>query len=444
MSFLSSTKIFILFSLGLAFGYNGLLNGADNQLGVDRCSHKHFLVVNKFFHDSIWRHIQNPKYHYTFVECSREAHVGSSYREYNFKVQVGEVNCPFSFKVEDVQAEKTLEEFNPLQVRDFNECQEALKEMYGEQEPENQNDDDNVEYDLHPLFHDIPESNGNNKASESSQEHDDDYVGYDLHPLFHDIPESNGNSKTSESSQKHDDDYVGYDLHPLFHDIPESNGLKHHNEETEEDEENVSLSNLWDESKIDWSSPSKQNTHQSKRESNRKVRNEPDYDDLKLDELFDDDKIDWNSPKRTENEQESNEPTLRSAFLNQGNRGTVPEKRVRFESEDVITPIRPSPILGGFNKCGSQTLKMIPSLFAALANNNILKSFIVYQENITSCQMQVVAGFNYKITLSMNEEVCSYYIFEDLKGHVSCNANPSPVCRSYFTDSFLSSQPDSV
>ena len=398
MSLLTSTRIFILLSLCLSIQSATLLSGdnqnSGNELGVDQCSHQHFLIVDKFFIDSIWKHIEAPQHNYKFVQCSREAHVGSKYREYKFAVEMGEVECNFTFKVHDVTTEKTLEEFNPLEINDFNKCKEAIHARYPviekKQDLINQINADDIETsDLHPLFSDIPEV-----------AHKDDIETSGLHPLFSDIPEV-----------AHKDDIETSDLHPLFSDIPEING---------DDKEITKIL----------------------KNDVKKIENDLDYD---LSDIFDESNVDWTGPHREitdiDNEEQDSKLIEQKRF-NRLNTQAPAQKSSLFSIEEPEVKREPV-LLGGYRTCDLEIVKTIPTLFTILANQNVLKGIHLYLENITECKTQVVNGINYKITTSINEEVCSYVLYRTPQNELSLSSHLSdvPACRAYLTQKFASENP---
>ena len=72
---------------------------------------------------------------------------------------------------------------------------------------------------------------------------------------------------------------------------------------------------------------------------------------------------------------------------------------------------------GGWSDCNKDKRSgssLITKKFNSLANLNVLRATIVYDENVVSCSSQVVAGFNYKFKLKFNDEICSISLFEKL------------------------------
>ena len=325
MTPIHTAKFFIFFATLLAITNQ---NSTHNELGVDRCSHEHFKVVNTFFQDSIWSHFPNPTFNYRFVECSREAHIGSYLRQYVFGVEIGEVKCNFSFKVKDVVTEKTLANFSPLEIKDYNSCKHALQKA-------------------------------NIIAIQAEKADEEDWSN--LQPLFRDIE-----TKTNKNHHEVNDE-VDLDASSLFAD-------EHKAYETKTNEEMPTFLNILE-------------------------RDEPRKKRINL------------------LEESSEEDSL----------------------DEDNTPVKHF-IAGGFSKCNKGTLQHIPKLFTALANQNVLKGVVIYAENIIHCQAQVVKGMNYKVEVSLNEEVCSYTIYEDITGEVSLSSESieaSPVCRAYLTESYI-------
>jgi Cystatin domain len=451
MSILTSTRIFIILSLCLATQNSSLLSGdnqhSGNELGVDQCSHKHFLIVDKFFVDSIWRHIEAPQHHYKFVQCSREAHVGSKYREYMFAVEIGEVECNFTFKVHDVNTEKTLEEFNPLEINDLNKCKEAIHIRYPVIEKEqaliNEIKADDIETSgLHPLFSDIADDSETSGLRPLFSDIADDNETSGLHPLFSDIADDNETSGLHPLFSDIPDDNETSDLQPLFHDIPEVNGDDEEIKEMfknglsfktgpkkVENEPDYDLSDTFDESKHTWTGP-------------KKVENQPDYH---LNELFDESNVDWTGPHREvadiDNEEQDSKLVEQKRFNRLNAQAPAQKTTLLSTEEPELKPQRM--MVGGYRTCDLELLKTIPTLFTILANQNVLKGFKLYLENITDCKSQVVNGVNYKITTSINEEVCSYVIYKSTKNEVNISSHQSDVaaCRAYLTQKFASQNP---
>ena len=415
MTTFQNSKFFIFFAMFLAITNQ---TGNKNQLGVDQCSHEHFLVVNKFFEDSIWANFPNPTAHYKFVECSRETAVGTYLRQYVFAVQIGEVNCNFSFKVKDVVAEKTLANFSPVEVKDFNSCKHALEkagliaiksedpiakinEVIADKTAKNVEEENWS--NLKPLFHDIEENS------------DEDWSN--LKPLFHDI------------ESKSDEDWNN--LKPLFHDIEDKShedikNKSHGKLPTTEDKFDFDISSLFaDEDKA------YENKNAKKPITEEEV-------DLNASSLFaDEDKAyetgSLQHKSHLLNKKDAAEPKVNNRIIEEDSEeDPVPEDN---------TPVK-NFIAGGFNKCNKHTLLHIPNLFIALANDKTLKAVVVYSENITKCEVQIVKGMKYNVTVSLNDEVCDYTIYEDITGEVSLTSNlveASPVCRSYFTANYIRS-----
>ena len=436
MSKMQNSKFFIF--IAMCFAISSQMT--EKELGVDQCSHKHFLVVDKFFEDSIWSHYHNPTVNYRFVQCSRETPVGTYYRQYVFAIQVGEVTCNFAFKVQDVKVEKTLTDFSPLEVKDFESCKSALKNAgiiseVAAEDTENWNE-------LKPLVHEIEEK----LVNEDSENWDE------LKPLFDDIEDTLSNPETEKWDELkpllHDietklvkEDSENWDeLKPLFHDI-EDKIAQHDNikkaRDINEEEVDFDVSSLFEGEEEFYNNHSKKAEEKAHNHHIGKSKNEEEID-MDISSLFEEENDNSaNSDEKLHflNAKNADEPKTRK------NLGMVEEDLENETVPEDNTPVKKF-IAGGFSKCNTHTLKQIPHLFITLANQNVLKSVVVYSENVTKCEVQVVAGLNYKLTITLNDESCNYIIYEDLSGNVSLTsdvADASPACKSYFTESFLQS-----
>lgn len=404
MTLQSSTRIFIL--LGLAFSAVQSITGlkrsipeTGHELGFDGCSHHHFVIVDHFLQEEILKNLSHAKLSYEFKKCNRETPVGSVFRNYNFDVQIGSALCKFSFNVADVDTHITYDRFSPLEIQDMNHCKSALHEAYFENP------------DLAPLLSNFEDTNVSNPVQTHAEElrevfetapvqEFENQIKEDLTPSNKDI-----SIQTDEQDEEEEIDYRTY--------IP----VHQHEQHEQQDEidpraQYAGIKGLF------------------------KEHSEVDYGTYGI---FDNDETD---------KVEEIGSTEEIVFHNQ-KASTQPvedEEKPIVHREDPNDSRAIGGMAGGWTDCKRNSKLEAQKLLTELANLNVLKAVITYTENITKCQLQVVAGMNYKLELSYNDDVCNLVIYEALDGKVQIGNNfkTTKACAGYFTESYVAANPSVV
>ena len=489
----SSTRLFIL--LGLAFSAVQTLKGlrrtiptTGHELGFDGCSHEHFVIVDHFVQEEILKNISHAKLSYEFKQCRREAPVGSVFRNYDFKVQIGSALCKFSFSVDDVDTHITYANFTPLEVEDMNHCKAALHEAYIETSdlaPLFSEFDNDETSGLKPLFEGDDETETQQPVSAhvealrevfetapvEEEQHDDDEM----------LAEHGSTISIDLDDGEKEEEEIDYRTYGLFH---------HQKPKTEVDLDGQynGIGQLFGE-KVDAETETSIKQPESIKETNTisiqtdPIEEEPTvYDQVPKDyytgmkrmfseepqvdprsefvgikKLFEED-VDFDTQgifeelEKTESHNEEPVEQIGSTeeivFHNQkaGEQPADNEEKPIVHRDDPNDSRPIGSLVGGWNVCKKASKDEVKKVLVELANLGVMKGIYTYTENITSCKFQIVAGTNFDFKLEYNTDACNLSVFEALDGSLKLadGFKTTKTCGGYFTESYLAAHPELI